>query len=206
MPPRWHRCRAGDAGAASFAWVHTAHGLDCVSLSPIICAVQRLEWKGGPDLVTIGAMSRAREEFAPELLAVALYKGESPRDLGDDAAGIVSGGDFVGKAGETALLYRQGGPAPRLLLVGLGEKDLFTPEKLRSAAATVARRARALGLQTAAFSLPAIPDTAIREISRTVRSEGPLHTREAPQRGGHRRQTRQGLGAANRGILPACHP
>jgi leucyl aminopeptidase len=119
-------------------------------------------------LVTIGAMSRAREEFAPELLAVALYKGESPRNLGDDAAGIVSGGDFVGKAGETALLYRQGGPAPRLLLVGLGEKDLFTPEKLRSAAATVARRARALGLQTAAFSLPAIPDTAIREISLTV--------------------------------------
>jgi leucyl aminopeptidase len=113
-------------------------------------------------------MSRAREEFAPELLAVALYKGESPRNLGDDAAGIVSGGDFDGKAGETALLYRQGGPAPRLLLVGLGEKDLFTPEKLRSAAATVARRARALGLQTAAFSLPAIPDTAIREISRTV--------------------------------------
>jgi leucyl aminopeptidase len=119
-------------------------------------------------LVTIGAMSQAREEIAPELLAVALYKGESPRDLGDDAAGVVSDGDFGGKMGETAMLYGQGGPAPRLLLVGLGEKELFTPEKLRRAAATVARRARALGLQTAVFSLPALPDTTIREVARTA--------------------------------------
>jgi leucyl aminopeptidase len=119
-------------------------------------------------LVTISATSRAREEFAPELLAVALYKGESPRDLGEDAARVVSDGDFGGKAGETALLYGEDWPAPRLLLVGLGENDLFTLEKLRCAAATVARRARALGLQTAAFSLPALLDTAIGEISRTV--------------------------------------
>jgi len=113
-------------------------------------------------------MSLAREEFAPELLAVTLYKGENPRDLGQDAAEVVSGGDFSGKAGETALLYGQGGPAPRLLLVGLGEKELFTLEKLRRAAATAARRARALGLQTAAFSLPALPHTTIGEISRTA--------------------------------------
>jgi leucyl aminopeptidase len=119
-------------------------------------------------LVTIGAMSQAREEFVPELLAVALYKGESPRDLGEDAAWVVSDGDFSGKAGETALLYGQRGPAPRLLLVGLGEKELFTPEKLRRAAATVARRARALGLKSAASSLPTLSDIAIREVARTA--------------------------------------
>jgi leucyl aminopeptidase len=119
-------------------------------------------------LVTIGATSRAREEFAPELLAVALYRGESPQNLGDDAAGVASGGDFSGQAGETALLYGQGRPAPRLLLVGLGERDLFTLEKLRRSAATVARRARTLGLHSAAFSLPALPDTAVREIARIV--------------------------------------
>jgi leucyl aminopeptidase len=119
-------------------------------------------------LVTIGATSRAREEFAPELLTVALYKGESPQDLGEDAARVVSDGDFGGKAGETALLYGQDGPAPRLLLVGLGERDLFTLEKLRRAAATAARRARALKLLSAAFSLSALPDTRIREIARTV--------------------------------------
>jgi leucyl aminopeptidase len=119
-------------------------------------------------LVTIGATSQANEEFAPELLAVALYEGESPRDLGEDAAWVVSDGDFGGKAGETALLYGQAGPAPRLLLVGLGKKDIFTLEKLRRVAATAARRARALKLHSAAFSLPAFPDTAIREAARTV--------------------------------------
>ena len=119
-------------------------------------------------MVTIGATSLANEEFAPELLAVALYEGESPRDLGEDAVEVVSGGDFGGKAGETALLYGQAGPAPRLLLVGLGKKDIFTLEKLRRAAATAARRARALKLHSAAFSLPAFPDTAIREAARTV--------------------------------------
>jgi leucyl aminopeptidase len=119
-------------------------------------------------LVTIGATSQANEEFAPELLAVALYEGESRRDLGEDAVQVVSSGDFGGKAGETALLYGQAGPAPRLLLVGLGKKDIFTLEKLRRAAATAARRARALKLHSAALSLPAFPDTAIREAARTV--------------------------------------
>jgi leucyl aminopeptidase len=119
-------------------------------------------------LVTIDATSLAREEFAPELLAVALYKGESPRDLGKDVEAVVSGGDFGGKAGETALLYGQGRPAPRLLLVGLGERDLFTLEKLRCAAGTAARRAKTLRLQTAAFFLPALPDTTTREVARTV--------------------------------------
>jgi leucyl aminopeptidase len=119
-------------------------------------------------LVTIGATSRAEEEFAPELLAVALYKEETPHGLGEEAAGVVSDGDFGGKANEMALLYGQTGPAPRLLLVGLGERDLFTPDKLRRAAATVARRARALRLRTAAFSLPEVPDARTGEIARTI--------------------------------------
>ena len=116
----------------------------------------------------IGVMSRASEGFAPELLAVALYKEEIPHDLGDDAVGVVSGGDFGGKAGETTLLYGQEGTAPRLLLVGLGERDLFTPERLRRAAATVARRARTIKLNSAAFSLPDLPEMTTSEISRTV--------------------------------------
>ncbi len=119
-------------------------------------------------MVTIGATSRAEEEFAPELLAVALYKGETPHGLGEEAAGVVSDGDFGGKANETALLYGQTGPAPRLLLVGLGERDLFTPDKLRRSAATVARRARALRLRTAAFTLPEVPDARTGEVARTI--------------------------------------
>ena len=157
---------ARDGGKILFAWANGSRALDYLPLSPIIYAVLYLAQKGGPDLVTIGATSRANEEFAPELLAVALYRWETPQDLGDDAAGVVSNGDFGGKTDETALLYGQSGPAPRLLLVGLGERDLFTPEKLRRASATVARRARNLGLHSAAFSLPDLPGTA--EVASTV--------------------------------------
>ena len=69
------------------------------------------------------------KEFAPELLAVALFEGEHPQDLGEDAARVVSEGDFSGKAGETALLYGQEGLAPRLLLVGLGDRDHRKPRE-----------------------------------------------------------------------------
>ncbi|HJQ30017.1 MAG TPA: leucyl aminopeptidase [Rubrobacter sp.] len=117
----------------------------------------------------IGATSRATEGFAPELFAVALYRGERPQeDLGEDAAGVVSGGDFGGKMGETALLYGQEGPAPRLLLVGLGDRDLVNPEKLRRAAATVARRARALKLREVALALPTLADTGTHNVARAA--------------------------------------
>jgi leucyl aminopeptidase len=119
-------------------------------------------------LVEIGATTSTTEGFAPELLAVAIFKGESPQDLAEDAASVISDGDFSGKPNETALLYGQTGPAPRLLLVGLGERDSATPERLRRAAATVARRTRSLELREAAFSLPALPDTSTRETARAA--------------------------------------
>jgi leucyl aminopeptidase len=119
-------------------------------------------------LVEIGATTSATEGFAPELLAVALFEGESPPDIGEDAAGVVSDGDFSGKPNETALLYGQQGKAPRLLLVGLGDRNLATPEKLRRAAATVARRARTLKLREAALSLPELPATDARETAQAA--------------------------------------
>jgi leucyl aminopeptidase len=117
----------------------------------------------------IGATSRATAGFAPGLFAVALYKGESPQeDLGEDAAGVVSSGDFGGKMGETALLYGQEGPASRLLLVGLGDRDVVSPERVRRAAATVARRARTLKLRGAALALPTLPDAGTRDVARAA--------------------------------------
>jgi leucyl aminopeptidase len=119
-------------------------------------------------LVKIGATTSAAEGFAPEILAVALFRGESPQDLGEDATRVLADGDFSGKPNETALLYGQRGPAPRLLLVGLGERDAASPEKLRRAAATVARRARALELREAALILPALPGVDARDAARAA--------------------------------------
>jgi leucyl aminopeptidase len=119
-------------------------------------------------LVKIGATTSAAEGFAPEMLAVALFRGDSPQDLGEDATRVLADGDFSGKPNETTLLYGQRGPAPRLLLVGLGERDTASPEKLRRAAATVARRARALKLREAALVLPALPGVDAREAARAA--------------------------------------
>ena len=117
-------------------------------------------------MVTIGATSRAREEFAPELLAVALYKGrargtsaKTPRESCRAEISAANGRDSPAlRAGRAR--------APPLARRPRGE-GLFTLEKLRRAAATVARRARALKLHSAAFSLPALPDTT-KEIRGTV--------------------------------------
>lgn len=55
-------------------------------------------------------------------------------------------GDFTGKAGETLVLYTRGAiPAPRVLVVGLGEAGKFNLAGVRNAAATAARKARELG-------------------------------------------------------------
>lgn len=119
-------------------------------------------------MVLIGATGSAVEDVSAELLAVGLYKGEAPEGLGDAASEVVSSGDFVGNLGDTSLLY---GQAPRLLLVGLGERESFDLERLRRASATAARRARALKLREAAFSLP--QDVEVREAARAA-AEGAI--------------------------------
>ena len=109
-------------------------------------------------MVSIGATTGATQDFSAEMLATGLFEGETPEGLGRTAASLVSSGDFTGKVGETSLLYRQEGlGAPRLLLVGLGGRERFTPERLRRAAARAARRARDLKLREAGLSLPVLP-------------------------------------------------
>ena len=91
-------------------------------------------------------------EISTGLLAVCLHKNEAIPDNLKEAATELTDGDFSGKTDETILLYTNGAlPTPRLLLVGLGEESSFTPEKLRRAAATAARRARKLKVEEVAF-------------------------------------------------------
>ena len=112
--------------------------------------------RGWSLLVRIGVRKIALGEVDADLLAVGLYKGEAPPEGLDGAAEpALSGGDFSGKAGQTALLYPGDAlAASRLLLVGLGDRASFTREKLRRTAATVAKRARSLGANAAALLLP----------------------------------------------------
>ncbi len=107
-------------------------------------------------MVRIGVKKAAPEDVNADLLAVGIHSGEGPPEgLSAAAQPAVSNEDFTGKRGQTSLLYAGDDlAARRLLLVGLGERPSFTPEKLRRTAATVARRARTLKARNVAFVLP----------------------------------------------------
>ena len=61
---------------------------------------------------------------------------------------VLGTGDFTGKAGETLVLYTRGAiPAPRVLIVGLGDAGKFDLQGVRNASATAARKARELGVK-----------------------------------------------------------
>ncbi|WP_053058113.1 leucyl aminopeptidase [Rubrobacter aplysinae] len=113
-----------------------------------------------------------------ELLVVCLYKGEAaPESLAGAAAPALQSGDFSGKEGEMALLYTgEGGngngvAASRLMLLGLGERDGFTLDKLRRAAATAAKKARSLKAGEMVLS-PRTPHAATGEQAAQAAAEG----------------------------------
>ncbi len=64
---------------------------------------------------------------------------------------VIAAGDFAGKSGETLVLYTRGAiPAPRVLVVGLGEAGKFNGQAARTAAAAAVRKARELGVKRVA--------------------------------------------------------
>jgi len=96
---------------------------------------------------------------ATPLLAVAMPQGTpvaALQALDTQCGGAIgrwlSSGDFSGRKDETALI-QAGGPAARILLVGMGPADLLSRQAVRRAAAVAARRARALGVPTLSFGL-----------------------------------------------------
>jgi len=67
--------------------------------------------------------------------------------LGGQIQALIAGGDFRGKLNEVAVLYPHGAiPARRVILVGLGKREKFTPDVIRQAAASAAKKARDLGV------------------------------------------------------------
>ncbi len=94
---------------------------------------------------------------AADLIVVNLFQGvtvpggatgavDSDAGLGGKIREVLYSGDFTGKAGETLVVYTGSAiPAPRVLVVGLGEAGKFDLAGVRNAAATAARKARELG-------------------------------------------------------------
>jgi leucyl aminopeptidase len=106
-------------------------------------------------------LSAAPAGFESPLLAIAVGRGGLPPSLaaldggtGGTLSRLFAAGDFTGKKDEVALLYPPG-PAPRVLLVGLGKPDEISRTSIRRAASMAAKRARSLGVPRAAFHLAA---------------------------------------------------
>jgi leucyl aminopeptidase len=98
----------------------------------------------------------APEAHATPLLILLVPQGAQPASLAplDKASGGViarcyAAGDFTGKKDETALLYAEGA-RPRLLLVGVGTPGDGSRTAVRRATAIGSRRARTLGMPSAA--------------------------------------------------------
>jgi len=73
--------------------------------------------------------------------------GELDAALDGALGAVISDGDFKGKANDSIVLYTRGAiPAKRVILVGLGKPEDFSADVVRKAAATVARKARDLGV------------------------------------------------------------
>ena len=70
---------------------------------------------------------------------------------------VIKSGDFTGKLAQVSVIYTRGAlPARRVLLLGLGKKKEFDPEKLRRAFSKAARAIRELGIPGFAASLDSV--------------------------------------------------
>jgi len=110
--------------------------------------------------LTTVVVPAAPAAHATPLLAIAVPAGgEVPSSLQalDGASGgaltrLYKSGDFAGKKDESALVYGAGSAA-RLLLLGLGKREEIGRGPIRRAASAAAKKARSLGVPSAAFHL-----------------------------------------------------
>lgn len=95
------------------------------------------------------------EAEAAEVLVLLHFEGERvlrdeaaavDRALGGALRGLINGGEFDGKANQTAVFHTQGRiPAKRVLLAGLGKKKEVRLDMVRQAMGSAAKRVRQVG-------------------------------------------------------------
>lgn len=104
----------------------------------------------------IEVVTGALQTVAAQAIVVNLFEGvvvpggatgAVDQALGGQIQALMAGGDFRGKRNEVVVLYPNGAlPARRVILVGLGKREKFTPDVIRQAAGTAAKKARDLGV------------------------------------------------------------
>jgi leucyl aminopeptidase len=105
--------------------------------------------------MNVDVRQRSLREADAALVAVGLFEGDS---LPAEVADAPGAGDAKGSFKTFTRLYP--GQPERLLVVGLGERDGFTPEKLRVLGALVAGEAAKVEATSLAWAVPAYEDEA----------------------------------------------
>ncbi len=81
--------------------------------------------------------------------------------LGGSVSALMKAGGFTGESMESANLFATvDGAARRVLVVGLGQRDALSAERVRRAAGLAARRARAFGAARVEIAIPAFAQIA----------------------------------------------
>ncbi len=103
-------------------------------------------------------------QIKDEAVAVTFFEGEKVLKgkgklldslLSSGISNLMKAGDFTGKAGQVAVLYPQNGYATkRVFLIGLGKKDKFDLDKIRTAGGRAVQKAKELKLKRFAFIYP----------------------------------------------------
>lgn len=89
--------------------------------------------------------------------------------LGRGLSAIREAGEFTGKLNKTKLIHTLGRlPAERLLLVGLGQRDAVTPERVRQAAGSAVKAVRATGVVRFATILHRSADSVPRSLEASL--------------------------------------
>lgn len=97
--------------------------------------------------ITVAASLNARK--GADMMVVPFWKGKKQAEPAADVellkkhfAGLLATHDFLGKEGELAVVYTVGQPEKRFVLLGLGESEAITVEKLRRSYAQITKECR----------------------------------------------------------------
>jgi leucyl aminopeptidase len=99
--------------------------------------------------ISVSARQGAPEETSADTRVIGLFEGESPP--GGVAAQLAESGEAKAGPRKLAVGHEDG---KRVIVVGLGKRDEFDPEKARIAAAVAAQRARELGAKSLSWAEP----------------------------------------------------
>lgn len=110
-----------------------------------------------------------------DLLVIPFWKGKKHAEAAAEAAsleehyaGPLKSHDFMGKEGETMLLYVSGAPEKRLILLGLGSFEGVTVEKLRRAFSAITKLCHKKKLKEVNILLPKFSSMSEEDLVRGV--------------------------------------